>query len=74
MADSITVKAGQEIEAGDQIGAVGSSGNVTGPHLHVHFMDGPDLVTAAALPIELTAEGETVAPTTGQIIGPSRRG
>lgn len=69
-AGSIGVTVGQEIEARSPIGEVGSSGNVTGPHLHFHFMDGPDVVTATPLPIELTAEGETIAPTAGQIFGP----
>lgn len=42
----------------------------SGPHLHLHFMDGPDMLTAAALPIALQAEGSTFAPQAGQIIGP----
>jgi Peptidase family M23 len=67
---SIAVKVGQQVDARARVGAVGSSGNVLGPHLHLHFMDGTDLVTATPLPVELTAEGETIAPISGQIIGP----
>jgi hypothetical protein len=56
-------------QAGHVLGALGSSGFSSGPHLHLHFMDGPDMLTAAALPIALEAEGSTFAPQAGQIIG-----
>lgn len=67
---SVGVTAGQEVQAGAPIGSVGNSGNANGPHLHLHFMDGPDPIAAAPLPIQLTTEGATFAPTSGQIIGP----
>ena len=65
---SVSVSCGQHLAAGTVVGVVGSSGNVSGPHLHFHFMDGPNLVTAAPLPVELSVEGETFAPTSGQIV------
>ena len=37
---SYTVTTGQEVHAGDAIGYVGSTGNVTGPHLHLEVRPG----------------------------------
>lgn len=38
--DSIGVTTGQQVEAGQGVGTVGSTGNVTGPHLHLEFRPG----------------------------------
>ncbi|HEV2459990.1 MAG TPA: M23 family metallopeptidase [Ktedonobacterales bacterium] len=67
---SVCVQEQQEVAAGAVIGAVGNSGFSSGPHLHLHFMDGPDVLSAAPLPVALTAEGGTFAPQAGQILGP----
>ena len=46
---SIAVRAGQLVDGGTPIGAVGNSGNSTMPHLHFHVMDGPDPLGAAGV-------------------------
>lgn len=66
--DSITVREQQVVEAGQMIGALGNSGFSSGPHLHLHFMDSLDLLTASPLPIALRVEGRTYAPQAGDII------
>lgn len=45
---SVEVAAGDEIQAGERIGAVGNSGNTTEPHLHIHAVDA---ATGEAVPI-----------------------
>ena len=34
--DSLTVKAGEQVEAGEKLGLVGNSGNTSEPHVHIH--------------------------------------
>jgi murein DD-endopeptidase MepM/ murein hydrolase activator NlpD len=46
---SIRVRQGETVAAGEQLGAVGNSGNSTMPHLHFQLMDGPNPLTARGL-------------------------
>jgi murein DD-endopeptidase MepM/ murein hydrolase activator NlpD len=67
---SLRVREGRQVSAGDLLGELGNSGFSSGPHLHLHFMDGPDMLTASPLPIQLQAEGSVFTPQAGQIIAP----
>jgi hypothetical protein len=47
---SVKVKAGDHVKRGDIIGYLGNSGNSTGPHLHFHVVDGPDVLASNGVP------------------------
>lgn len=64
---SVKVKAGQDVKALDKLGELGNSGFSSGPHCHLHFMNGSNVLTASPLPIELDLEGGTYAPQAGEI-------
>lgn len=49
---SLVVKAGDQIRSGQRLGAIGSSGSSTEPHLHFHACDQPEVMRCAGLPIE----------------------
>jgi len=65
---SLRVKDGQEVEAGQLVAEVGHSGNSTAPHLHFHLMDGPDILTANALPCAF-ANYEALRDGQWQVVG-----
>jgi murein DD-endopeptidase MepM/ murein hydrolase activator NlpD len=48
---SVAVKSGDNVRGGQRIGAVGSSGSSTEPHLHFHACDRPALLHCEGLPI-----------------------
>ena len=50
--DSVRVQVGDAIERGAQIGAVGSSGNSTEPHLHFHVCNSADPLMCAGIPVQ----------------------
>ncbi|WKG03777.1 M23 family metallopeptidase [Mycolicibacterium sp. HK-90] len=48
--NSLKVKPGDQLSAGQVIGGLGNSGNSDAPHLHFHVMDGPDPLASNGLP------------------------
>lgn len=48
--DSLKVKPGDQLKAGQVIASLGNSGNSDAPHLHFHLMDGPDPLASNGLP------------------------
>jgi murein DD-endopeptidase MepM/ murein hydrolase activator NlpD len=65
---SVAVAGGQRVAAGEFLARLGNSGFSSGPHLHFHFMDGPDILRASPLPVALTLEDGVFAPEAGNII------
>lgn len=47
---SVTVKLGDKVRRGDQIGEVGNTGNSQAPHLHLHVMDSVSPLASNGLP------------------------
>jgi hypothetical protein len=47
---SVSVKAGDQVQVGTVLGALGNSGNSSAPHLHFHVMDRPSVLVANGLP------------------------
>jgi murein DD-endopeptidase MepM/ murein hydrolase activator NlpD len=48
---SVRVHVGDQVQGGDVIGKLGSSGNSTEPHLHFHVCDRPDPLICAGIPV-----------------------
>lgn len=49
---SVRVREGDQVTRGQRIGAVGSSGNSTEPHLHFHVCDSADPLMCAGIPVQ----------------------
>ncbi|MDX1470443.1 MAG: M23 family metallopeptidase, partial [Flavobacteriaceae bacterium] len=48
---SVKVKNGEQVKRGQEIAALGHSGNSTEPHLHFHVTDSADLAYSRSLPV-----------------------
>ncbi|AXG81382.1 M23 family metallopeptidase [Streptomyces paludis] len=57
---ALSVSAGQSVNAGQQIGVSGATGNVTGPHLHFEIRTGPDYGSDIDPVAYLRSQGVTV--------------
>ncbi|MCD5345647.1 M23 family metallopeptidase [Agromyces sp. S2-1-8] len=61
---SVSVRIGQAVRPGEQVGRCGNSGNSTEPHVHLQVVDRLDVVHARAVPITfggwLPRNGEVV--------------
>ena len=75
---SIRVAPGQAVEAGDELGRCGNSGNTSEPHLHFHLQDSPAFGQGHGLPAffnSYAADGEPVErgePVKGQQVRATR--
>lgn len=76
--DSVRVRAGDRVAAGDPLGLVGNSGNTSESHIHIHVQDVADFFdpSAVSLPLQFSgyrANGKAVAlgtPIQGEFIEP----
>lgn len=70
---SVLVAAGDDVARGQRIGAVGSSGNSTEPHLHFQVCDSPDPLLCAGIPVQFEPTSDPLgdpphAPQTGEFL------
>jgi murein DD-endopeptidase MepM/ murein hydrolase activator NlpD len=66
MKGSLMVREGDRVDAGQVVGRMGNSGHSSGPHLHYHLMDGPELFRSNGLPSRFVGT-ETATPRRGAI-------
>lgn len=73
---SVRVREGDSVQRGQHIGAVGSSGNSTEPHLHFHVCNSADPLMCAGIPVQwetltMAIPDPARAPQSGDILSPA---
>ncbi|MFP7492948.1 M23 family metallopeptidase [Terribacillus saccharophilus] len=58
--NSVNVKVGDDVKAGQSIGTCGNSGNSSEPHLHFHIMDAADFGTGKSIRIQFKDGNEPI--------------
>lgn len=61
---SVAVQVGDEVQAGDDLGKCGNSGNSSEAHLHFHVSDGTDLFTSKSIRVHWKDADDYVQGTT----------
>lgn len=74
---SVRVRVGDQVQRRQQIGAVGSTGNSTEPHLHFHVCNSPDPLMCAGIPVnfeplEFAIPDPPRQPQTGDLLRATR--
>jgi murein DD-endopeptidase MepM/ murein hydrolase activator NlpD len=62
---SLTVRTGDRVPAGKELGRLGNSGNTSAPHLHLQVMNGPSPLGSTGLPYvyrSFTLTGTVASP------------
>lgn len=57
--DSLVVKVGQRVVAGELLGRCGNTGNSTQPHVHLQVTDSADLLNATAIEVAFVGGGHS---------------
>ncbi|MFN3866683.1 MAG: M23 family metallopeptidase [Demequina sp.] len=71
---SVVVDVGERVEAGQQVGECGNSGNSTQPHVHVQVTDSIDWSRARGLPLAFeTPEGAALPAESENVLAPAPR-
>jgi murein DD-endopeptidase MepM/ murein hydrolase activator NlpD len=65
---SVTVRVGDHVHVGEDVGSCGNSGNSTQPHLHIQATDSTSWDRARGLPIAFTANGAPTLPGESEIV------